>query len=519
MTYPINLPSTCAVCRWIIQEVGRIRSYQQGRLIFSSLLIMMLVACGSQTDPRPNILFVISDDQSWIHTSFHGENEVRTPHFDRIAREGAYFTHAYVSAPSCTASRSAILAGQAFWRLRGGAVLWGKFSQQSSNYQKILAAAGYVTGYTGKGWGPGDMSDGDPVGSPYNRISLNHGNRALSEYDYGQNFSAFLDDNKEGKPFSFWLSPYEPHRPYAGTMSAGSQINQENINIPSFLPDRPEVRQDLANYYDEISWFDQALGAAIAELEARDMLDNTIIVVTSDNGMPFPRAKANNYDFGVRVPLAIRWPDRISSGQTVSALVNLSDLAPTFLNIANVPIPEDMQGRSLWPLLANRTEQNLQPSTLDAPVQEAVLSEQFRYTFTGFERHVFNARGDGLGYSSRAIHSREFLLIKNFSSERWPAGSPPQYRDIDSSSPSKIHLLNDERLLDLATGKRPELELYKKDNDPYQTNNLAEHPAYIEKRQELHALLMSELEASADPILVSGTGSFESYPYFGTVNP
>ncbi|MBL4820308.1 MAG: sulfatase [Gammaproteobacteria bacterium] len=468
----------------------------------SILCLALLVSCTADNNPQPNILFVITDDQSWIHTSFTGEPGVVTPHFDRIAREGVYIDRAYVSAPSCTASRSAILAGQDFWRLGSAGVLRGNFEKSTLSYQRILKDNGYHTGYTGKGWSPGVVSGEPPVGRRYNRIRFaDPSSSQLSDIDYAANFTEFLNDTDKDEPFSFWFSPYEPHRPYRNVQHPAARKSE--IRVPGFLPDNDMVRNDLLNYYEEIAWQDQVLGRILQELEIRGLLENTIIVATSDNGMPFPRGKSTNYEFGTRVPLAIRWGNRISAGQTLDAIVNLSDLAPTFLNAAGIPVPITMTGRNLLPLLLT-----------DASDTDS-SHEDFSYTITGFERHILTAREGNATYPSRAIHTEKYAYIQNFAASRWPAGDPPLYKDIDNNSPSKNSVLKNEVFLELAAGKRPTEEHYDLNADPYQLVNLAQSPEYSSVLSNLSETLMEALQRSDDPLLSHGPDSFHGLPYDG----
>ena len=476
------------------------------KILGLQLLFALLVSCNSDTVITPNILFVLTDDQSWLHTSYSGEPEVSTPNFDRIAREGVYFTRAYVSAPTCTASRSAILAGQHFWRLGSAAVLWGEFQRSTLSYQQILEDQGYHTGYTGKGWGPGRVIGSAPAGRGYNVILTNNPvSTQVSKIDYAANFVEFLDRKPEGAPFSFWFSPFEPHRPYQIGQGINSGINADAIVVPGFLPDNDVVRSDLADYYLELQWQDRALGQVLVELENRGLLDNTIIVASSDNGMPFPRAKSNNYEFGTRVPLAIRWGEKIAPGTVLDAIVNLSDLAPTFLSAANISVPIEMTGRNLLPLLFDEL-------SIDGAAAD------FSYTVTGFERHVLNARADNATYPSRAIHTEDFAFIRNFRPMRWPAGDPPNFRDIDATSASKNNLFENPVFLQLATARRPEFELYDLNQDPYQLHNLADDPTYAVIIQELSSKLMAELQSSNDPLLIKGADAFHDFPYYGEIS-
>ena len=137
---------------------------------------------------------------------------------------------------------------------------------------------------------------------------------------------------KPGQPFCFWLGTHEPHRAFEPGVGKSSGKDPAKVVVPPIFPDNDIVRSDILDYLVEVEHFDKMVERAMASLEKIGQLDNTIIVVTSDHGMPFPRAKASLYDDGSRVPLAIRWPRGIlNPGRTVEAFVNLSDLAPTFL--------------------------------------------------------------------------------------------------------------------------------------------------------------------------------------------
>ncbi len=156
-----------------------------------------------------------------------------------------------------------------------------------------------------------------------------------------------LTKSRRVYPFSFWYSAFEPHRAYDKGLGKRIGIDPSKIRVPAFLPDNPEVRSDIADYLAEIQWFDRHLQSMIDLLRERGELDNTIIVVTSDNGMPFPRAKANLYEYGTHEPLAIYWGKNIPNGRRVSDLVSFTDFAPTFLETAGIPVPPEMSGKSL----------------------------------------------------------------------------------------------------------------------------------------------------------------------------
>ncbi|MCL4850620.1 MAG: sulfatase-like hydrolase/transferase, partial [Bryobacteraceae bacterium] len=234
----------------------------------------------AQQTARPNVLFLISDDQSWLHTSAAGDPVVRTPNFDRIAAQGVRFTHSFCASPSCTPSRAGILTGQYIWRLKESGNLWSTLRREEYRvYPELLKSAGYHIGSMGKGWGPGDFRAGgwdhNPAGPPF------------------KSFTEFLDQTPAGTPFCFWFGSQDPHRPYEPGTGERSGMNSEHVRVPAWLPDSPEVRRDILDYYFEIQRFDRAIGDMVAALDKSGRLQNTIVVVTSDNGMPFPRAKTN----------------------------------------------------------------------------------------------------------------------------------------------------------------------------------------------------------------------------------
>lgn len=471
-------------------------------LILSQFIISFL-SCSSSNrtgESPPNILFIIADDWSFPHASIYGDSVVKTPHFDRIAREGLLFNHAFVSSPSCTPSRAAVLSGQHFWRLEEGANLYGPLRPKFPVYTDLLEKAGYHVGFTDKGWGPGA-----PEGRPHNP--------AGEKYN---SFEQFLEKGAEGKPFCFWFGSYNPHRGYKQDSGVAAGINPAKIQLPACFPESEAIRKDVADYYLEVQDFDDEIGALLAQLDALGTLDNTLIVVTSDNGMPFPRCKSNVYDMGTRVPLAIRWGNKIKAPSTINDLVSLTDLAPTFLAAAMVDIPKQMTGESLIPFFKTG---------------HASKNQERKYVLYGKERHVPGQElGDWGGYPSRAIRTHDFLYIKNFKFDRWPVGTPnyqqatffpAYYADVDGG-PTRTYMIehhkDDERharLFSLAFAKRPTAELYDLKKDPDQLNNVATDAVYAEVKNELEGQLQAALKTSKDPRVIGGEAIFETYPYTG----
>jgi arylsulfatase A-like enzyme len=476
------------------------------KVLLTGLILLLTVDLGFGTapDPRPNILLAIADDWSWPHASIAAEPVVRTPSFDRIARDGVLFRNAFVTAPTCTASRGALLTGQWPWRLGEGANLFGTLPARVAVYPDLLEKAGYHVGFSGKGWGPGNETAGGKTRNP-----------AGKRY---RDFAEFLKNRPTGRPFCFWFGSHDPHRPYAWKSGVQAGMDPGAVRVPACLPDAPDVRIDLCDYFAEVQKFDKDLGDIVARIQRDGELDRTLIAVTSDNGMPFPRCKANLYGGGTHVPLAIRWKSRITEPRVVDDLVSTIDLAPTFLEAAGLTPEAEMTGRSLLPLMASKPGGTGQ-SKVDPPPRDHVL--------LAMERHAW-ARPGGVGYPMRALRTKDFLYIRNFAPDRWPAGdaSFPQgwptteFCDIDAS-PTKALLLARRadpafrKLFDLACAQRPGEELYDLRTDPKELKNVAADPKYIEAQRRLAATLMAELKETQDPRTLGQGDAFDKFPFYG----
>ena len=345
-----------------------------------------LYVCADETAiSRPNIVVLMADDWSWPHASILGDPVAQTPHFDRVANEGVLFENAFVSTPSCTPSRLSILTGQHHWRLKEGDSLGGSLREEFDVYTEMLHQAGYRIGRFGKGVWPSKHTF-------RNRDSF--GERFPS-------FDKFLETRKAGDPFCYWHGGQDPHRPYELGVGQKSGMDLSKIKLPGCLSDDRVVRGDLADYLWEVERFDREIGQVITKLDSIGELENTIVVVSGDNGMPFPRCKATLYDQGTRVPLAIRWGAKISGDRHVSDFVSLCDLAPTFLEAAGLPLSPNMTGRSLLPILLSPNAGQIDPTRT--------------FVMTGMERHVYP-------YPARAIRTKDFLYIRSFSPQQWPTG-------------------------------------------------------------------------------------------------
>lgn len=459
---------------------------------------------GPETDVRPNVLFCIADDWGWPHAGAYGDPVVATPSFDRIAAEGVLFERAFVASPSCTPSRNAILTGQHPWRLADGACLHSTLDRAHPVFPLLFEDAGYHVGRWRKSWGPGRLGPGGwaeqhPAGR-----------------EYRGGLAAFLDARPDGAPFCFWLGASDPHRGYRAGSGAESGMDLGAVHVPPFFPDEERVRSDIADYYFEVQRFDRDVGAALALLEERGELEDTIVVVTGDHGMPFPRCKSNLYDWGTRVPLAIRWGAGVRGGVRDAGLASLVDVAPTLLELAGLEVPEVMTGRSL----AGR----LLPDHDEGP------SNAREHVILGKERHVPSQPLPAMvGYPCRAIRTDRWLLVRNFAPERWPNGIADAelapmgwaYSDCDDG-PTKAAILDlaDEeegaRFFAWSFGKRPAVELYDVRSDPYQLVDRAGDAELREVRADLEARLEQALVAIGDPRVVGGAEVFDAAPYYGS---
>ena len=527
------------------------------RLTTVLMAFLSATASAEENEERPNILFAFADDWG-RHASAYAEadgagtcNDVlSTPNFDRVAREGVLFKNAHVNAPSCTPCRSSLLSGQYFWRTGRGAILQGAgWDEKIPSYPLILHEGGYHIGETYKVWSPGTPRDApygggkfgyEKAGQRFNGFSQNvtkmvAGGKSIAEAkqvlyrEVEKNFDDFLAAREGGKPFCYWFGPTNVHRKWikgSGKKLWGIDPDELEGKMPGFLPDVHEVRQDLADYFGEIHAFDHALGLLLKKLEAAGELDNTLVVVSGDHGAPgFTHGKCNLYDFGTGVPLAVRWPGHGKPGRVVEDFVNLTDLAPTFLEAAGSGVPEVMTGRSLV-------------NVLDSDRGGLVDPERDR-VFTGRERHVAAVRPGGLGYPQRAIRTAEYLYIINFKPDRYPLGDPygiqdgkvPAYNLLEDNtfctygdydaSPTKAWLVGHrddpkwKKYYDIAFAQRPREELYLRTEDPHQLNNLAADPEYAEIKKSLHAQLMAELKTTGDPRVTGDQMTFEKPPFTG----
>lgn len=482
-------------------------------LFLSLTLFGCLQASGAD---RPNILFIIADDASRDSMGVYGSSYVKTPGFDSIAEKGVLFTEAYNCNPKCAPARACLLTGRYSWQLEEACNHNPKLSSKWLFYPFLLEDEGYFVGYTGKGWGPGEWNGTDggrdlakinPAGNPFNELKETPPYKGMSNIDYAGNFDAFLEEKPDDAPFCFWLGTKEPHRGYGLDNWKLDGRDLADVTVPDYYPDNDTIRGDLADYAIEVEWFDTHIVRAIEHLEKHGQLENTLIIATSDHGMPFPRVKGQVYDDGFHIPFAVRWDAAIKPGRTVTDFITFPDLAPTLMELAGVDAPEQMTGASFADqLLAEES------GRLDAARDHTLL---------GKERHDIG-RTDGellsVSYPVRAIRNDEFLYVKNFKPHRWPVGNPEyEFMNCDGS-PTKTYLMElspageEYHYYEMAFGKRSGEELYDMINDPDCVTNLADDPEYAKTKVALWKQLEAGLIAQGDPRILGEGDIFDYYP-------
>ena len=492
---------------------------QLSTLVLSLLLLVSSsFTCNNPPEelPPPNILFAIADDASFPHMGAYGSKWVHTPAFDRVAREGLLFSRAYTPNAKCAPSRACILTGRNSWQLEEAANHVPYFPPKFKTYAEALSDNGYFVGYTAKGWAPGEPGEINEkkrqlTGIPFNEKKTTPPAGHISENDYAENFRDFLANRPEGKPFCFWYGSTEPHRAYefqVGIHKGGKNLADIDQVFP-FWPDTDTVRTDMLDYAYEIEYFDQHLDKMLKMLEEAGELENTIVIVTADNGMPFPRIKGQKYELSNHLPLAIMWPRGIKQpGRVVDEFVSFIDFAPTFLELAGLDTKnagmQPMTGRSLTEILYAYSS-----------------SDQSRdHVLIGKERHDVGRPHDW-GYPVRGIVKGDYLYLRNFKPDRWPAGNPETgYLNTDGS-PTKTMILDHQREIEgqvfyqLNFGKKPEEELYNIAGDPACMNNLASDKAFEEIKKSLSAQMEKELIDEQDPRILGNGDIFDNYPYSG----
>ena len=504
----------------------------------------LTASLGAGQSSKPNIVLLFADDLGRYASAYGGgktpsvNDLVSTPTFDELASQGVLATNAFVSAPSCSPCRASLISGRHFFANGSCSQLHHRWHgpedtdpwRKITGYAEILAENGYHIGLShkdhvkGRKFGPQFNKAGRRVNGFSQYVSAKPDIPKRKEDLYEEcrtNFRNFLAKRNEGQPFMYHFHPTNPHRHWtrgSGKALWGLDPDQLKGKMPSFLPDVPVVREDLADYLGEGMAFDRCCQVIIEELKALGEYDNTLVVISGDHGAPgFPRGKTNCYDFGSRVLFAARWPGKIKSAQVVEKPISLIDLGPTFLAAAGLSKAGTMHGENLLPALSSGDHSGLRG-----------------WALIGRETHVESARDKQLPYSMRSIRTPDYLYIMNLTPDRAPMGDPLvlkkkaipfdqlaqntrlTYADVDAGPTKAFMVLNRDKpefqfYWDLGFGARPAEELYLLKNDPHQIRNVADQAEFAAIKKKLRAQLMGEMKKHHDPRLDGN--QFDYPPY------
>jgi len=477
-----------------------------GLLLYSSLAHVAEPAhAPAASDTRPNILLLFAEDMS-SHLGAFGDDTAVTPNLDKLANEGVRFTNTFTTASICAPSRSSLLTGV-------HQIAIGTQHMRTSHpptrpayksvppaeikaFPELLRAAGYYTftndkldyQFSGTFSHSGPFTIWNAEGSSPFTIWDAEDRRKTGWEDRaeGQNFFGlvnFLVTHESGvfKPFGNWpnsvvhLLMQIMHE--LGDYEVGEgPVTGQQMTVPPYYPDTPTVRDDLARHYNNIYQMDLMVGKIMDRLETQGLLDNTIVIFTSDHGDGLPRSKRSLYDTGLKVPMIIRWPERyrpahLSPGQEDSRMISFVDLMPTILTIAGVETPEHAVGQNF--LTAS-------------PLRDTVFASQDRVDMT-YDRQ-------------RAIRDQRYKYIRSWYPEQ-PLGYSDEYRDNQDMMREMLSL-QDEGKLNTAQAswfKPPgEEQVYDTVNDPFELNNLAGNPEHQAIKNRLRKALGEWLEQTGD---------------------
>lgn len=440
---------------------------------------------------RPNVLLILADDMNYNSVGCFGcPVDDITPNLDRLASEGIAFDNAHVTIAVCQPSRECLLTG--LYPHRNGAPGFMPISDEVHTLTEILHNDGYYNGIIGKVehsqplhkylWD--SVVDAFTAENCYGR----------SPYLYGKYAKEFFEKSKEeGKPFFLMANSHDPHRPFAGSEDektrffgfntyASRVYTPEEAWVPGFLPDLPNVRKELAQYYSSVHRCDESVGEVLNALDDSGLRDNTIVIYMSDNGMAFPFAKANCYLNSTKTPFIARWPGHIIPGShNTENYITGVDFTPTILEAVGLSGSMEVDGTSYLGLLEGRPQ----------PEREDIVYTQFNLT------SAFNS------YPMRCLQTQQFGYIYN----TWSNGETTYKNESQTGLTYKaMQQAADEGVTDIASRielflhRVPE-EFYDFNRDPDGLENLIDDPEYQEKiqwfRDKLHELMVKY----EDPVL------------------
>lgn len=437
--------------------------------------------------PRPNILFILSDDHTAYAMRCYGDAVIRTPNLDHFASEGMLFERAFQAAPQCVPSRSALMTGRS-----PVAVRMGRFNSplppDVTTLPEILRTHGYFTGVCRRLFHlDGPARPGPVMQAVYDQHGMVTWDRRVDFLDRNSPrartqavVNAFFDKLPRGKPFFLWVNFNDPHHQWDKD-AVTPPYDPASIPVPKHLPDLPGIREDLARYYGEITRMDQEFQLVLDTVKARGFANNTIVVFMGDNGMAFPHGKGSLYDPGLNVPLIVRWTGRVRAGTRTRELVSGEDIAPTLLAAAGIRAPKEMSGVSFLPALEERPHRD----------RKHIFAARLHHGNATFNE---NTKASGFDLS-RCARSDRYKLIYNCTPHQ-------EYAPVDSArDPGWTQMVAAHASGKLApeidrayfARPRPVFELYDLDADPAELNNLAGKPEVAQVEQELKVALYEKM--------------------------
>ncbi len=450
--------------------------------ILLALLSCPVLDLSAGLSDKPHLLLIIADDISWDDLGCYGNPQARTPRLDALARSGRRFEQAFLTASSCSPSRSSVITGRYPHNNGKGSELHQPIAGHLPWFPQLLRGAGYYTAIVGKHHMKTDDSDGSPPHSP-EPFELVDAGKAAGNSGGHAHWRSTLQQRPKDRPFFGWFASMDAHRDWEADKEwdesrYGPPHDPRQVRVPSCLVDDEATRRDLASYYNEVTRFDYFVGEVVDELQHQGILENTLIMILADNGRPFPRAKTRLHDSGMKTYLIAHWPKGIlSPGQSSASLVSAIDLAPTFLGAAGIEVPPSFQGVSLLPIFASPA----------ATVRQ--------HTFSEHNWHDYEAHG-------RAVRSAGYLYIRNHRPQLAWQGPADSVR-----SPSHQSLLIAQAAGSLTGAQaevlwmpRPREELYRIDDDPDQLRNLIDSAEHLEARTRLAGLLDRWIEETGDDV-------------------
>jgi len=411
---------------------------------------------------RLNIVVVICHDLGQ-HLGCYGQPDVRSPGIDAFAARGIRFANSFCTAPQCSPSRAALWTGR-FPHANGVVGLThsgfaNDLNPDEKHLAEILREAGYDTHLFGA-----QHEARTPERCGHEHI---HGNGSCR--DLATEFSRWLRGvSASNRPLFAQVNFFEPHRPFPHEDTEAR--SPDGLTVPPYLPDIPEVREDLAEMEASIASADKAFGQIVEAINSSPLADNTLVVFTADHGIPFPRAKMTLYDAGIKVPLLINGPG-ITSGTVRYELISNVDFVPTVLELCGLPVPSCLHGRSFAGLLAGTP---YDPNNV-------IFAEKTYHTYYD---------------PMRAVRTKRWKLIANFEFAPWQETSP----DYENNAKCYVEVA---KALNVPYGMQyhPPFELYDLQNDPYEQHNLAGYPALAITRDKLTQTLYDWMKRTADPLL------------------